>query len=479
MVRRRSVVLVSFGVALALSLFLIEVFVVSDPAPAPAQPTSRTAAAGPLRVSAQNGRYFATPDGRPVLLTGSHTWQNFQDTGPSDPPKAFDYPAYLDFLQRENHNFFRLWVWEQSRFSNEIKTDDYYTTPVPYLRAGSQSGMDGAPRFDLDQFNPEYFTRLRNRVEQAGQRGIYVAVMLFNGWSIEGCKGDQCENNPWKGHPFNKANNVNGVDGDKNANGSGEETQTLDVPAVTARQEAYVRKVVDTVGDLDNVLYEISNEAPTNSAPWQYHMIDHLKAYQSGRAKTHPVGMTSTYPDGDNENLWRSPADWISPNGDVSNPPPNSGSKVVLSDTDHLCGLCGDSSWPWKSFISGENPIYMDAYDGGYGIGGDMRDSTAVAIRANLGRVRDYAGRLDLTAVTPQPSLSSTGFCLAGPGKYLVYASGGSFTVDLGKSRGQTLNGQWLSPDTGQTVPVTGVRAEGSASFTAPFDGPGVLLLTS
>ena len=31
--------------------------------------------------------------------------------------------------------------------------------------------------------------------------------------------------------------------------------------AITALQEAYVRKVVDTVNDLDNVLYEISNES--------------------------------------------------------------------------------------------------------------------------------------------------------------------------------------------------------------------------
>ena len=30
---------------------------------------------------------------------------------------------------------------------------------------------------------------------------------------------------------------------------------------MTALQEAYVRKVIDTVNDLDNVLYEITNEA--------------------------------------------------------------------------------------------------------------------------------------------------------------------------------------------------------------------------
>jgi len=35
---------------------------------------------------------------------------------------------------------------------------------------------------------------------------------------------------------------------------------TLTVPAVTAIQEAYIKKVIETVNDLDNVLYEIANE---------------------------------------------------------------------------------------------------------------------------------------------------------------------------------------------------------------------------
>jgi len=39
------------------------------------------------------------------------------------------------------------------------------------------------------------------------------------------------------------------------------ETHSLLDPTVIALQEAYVRQVVDAVNDLDNVLYEISNES--------------------------------------------------------------------------------------------------------------------------------------------------------------------------------------------------------------------------
>src|ERR687897_2834948 len=69
-------------------------------------PTPRTAA-GPLRVSTRNPRYFTPPsaDGteRAVYLTGSHIWNNLHDgmgpgpVGPAD-PERFDFDGYLRFL---------------------------------------------------------------------------------------------------------------------------------------------------------------------------------------------------------------------------------------------------------------------------------------------------------------------------------------------------------------------------------------------
>src|SRR5438046_2849059 len=70
-------------------------------------------ATGPLRVDPQNRRYFTTGSGKAVYLTGSHTWGNFKDRAHVDPPPAFDYAAFLDFLVAHHHNFIRLWTWEQ------------------------------------------------------------------------------------------------------------------------------------------------------------------------------------------------------------------------------------------------------------------------------------------------------------------------------------------------------------------------------
>ena len=83
---------------------------------------------------------------------------------------------------------------------------------------------------------------------------------------------------------------------------------------MTALQEAYLRKVSDTVNDLDNALYEVANEAADYSTEWQYHVIRYLKQYEAEKPKAHPVGMTFQYKGGSNRVLYESPADWISPN---------------------------------------------------------------------------------------------------------------------------------------------------------------------
>ena len=71
-------------------------------------------ATGPLRVSTKNPRYFCDASGREVVLVGSHTWNSLVDMGRSDPPEAFDFEAYLDFLSRYGHNFIRLWAWDST-----------------------------------------------------------------------------------------------------------------------------------------------------------------------------------------------------------------------------------------------------------------------------------------------------------------------------------------------------------------------------
>ena len=94
--------------------------------------------------------------------------------------------------------------------------------------------------------------------------------MLFQAYAL------QFNRTATDGYPLDGRNNVNGFDA-----ASGDAANTLGVPGVTAKQEEYVRKVIDSVNDLDNVLYEIANEAGAYSTPWQYHMIDFIHRYET------------------------------------------------------------------------------------------------------------------------------------------------------------------------------------------------------
>jgi hypothetical protein len=439
---------------------------------------------GPLRPMAGNGRYFADETGKVVYLTGSHTWSNFIDSGDVNPPPVVDFTAYLNFLNARNHNFFRLWRAENARGGEA--GEDYWFSPMPYQRPGPGVAQDGQPKFDVTRWNQAYFDRMRERVVAAGERGIYVSIMLFDGWSVDSKFGGHV---PWIGHPLNAANNINGIDGDPNGNGNGEETHTLSAPispTITALQEAYVRKVIDTVNDLDNVLYEISNESPVTSVAWQYHMIRYVKEYELTKPVQHPVGMTVAWPGGSNGDLLASPADWISPNGDVNNPPAADGRKVILNDTDHLCGVCGDRKWVWKSLTQGTNPIFMDPYDGvdkerGFSESYDPDNPNDVSIRANLGYARTYAERMNLAVAVPRGELASSGYCLANAAssvaQYLVYQpESGPFNVDLSATPG-TLNVEWLNPETGIVTTGTPVAGGATRTLIPPFSGDAVLYL--
>jgi hypothetical protein len=139
-------------------------------------------------------------------------------------------------LQQRGHNFIRLWRWEQ--FKSRAAGGDFHLcmTPQPWARTGPEQAKDDKPRFDLDRFDEAFFDRLRERTIAAGDRGIYIGVMLFDGWALHLSPApDHVE-----GHPFHAANNVNGIG----------ITSILDYqvlpldPRVQALQETYIRKVV-------------------------------------------------------------------------------------------------------------------------------------------------------------------------------------------------------------------------------------------
>jgi hypothetical protein len=439
---------------------------------------------GPLRVHPTNPRYFSDGrSGKAVYLTGSHTWANLQERGYEGLTPDFDYVAYLDFMRRFQHNFMRLWACEHAMWL-PFTDKPIRFTPLPFERLGPGVARDGRPKFDLSRWHQPYFDRLRARVRLARERDIYVAVMLFQGFSIEqkGTRGvDPRRGNPWHGHPFHRDNNINGIDGDPQGTGEGRAVHTLACPEITALQEAYVGKVIDTLHDLDNVLWEISNESHSGSRDWQSHILRYVQRAEARKPSQHPVGMTVAWPDGSNAALLASEAAWISPNavgGYRDDPPAADGRKVILSDTDHLWGVGGNRAWVWKSFLRGLHPIFMDPYrDVRFG---GRYDPKWDDVRQAMGYTRMYADHMPLAAMTPQNGLSSTHYCLAHPGgAYLVYqpVAKQSFTVEL---RAGIYAYEWFDPSSGRIARTGRITASsGRTSFKAPFRGDAVLYFVS
>lgn len=446
-------------------------------------------AKGPLRVHPENPRYFTDgttlADGslKAVYLTGSHTWPSLIDRGAADPPPQFDFHWYLDFLARQDHNFIRLWgrhvTWYHDYGIGEKRV--LHAGPLAWPRTGPGDALDGKPKFDLSRFNEAYFDRLRDRVSSARDRGIYVSVMLFGGHYE--CTGG------WRGNPFHAANNVNGIDGDPDGDGRGSETQKLQVPAITRIQEAYVRKVIDTVSDLDNVLYEVGNECHTSSIDWQDHLIRYVREFEEGYSYQHPIGMTALYgeePQKDNALLFASAADWVSPQ--VSDAevrvdlPVANGRKVSLLDSDHwfISAILKDPvfgrDWVWKAFCRGHNPILMEQVplDSGSEVPVTTEDPGHVAARRAMGHTRRFADRMRLAAMKPAADLSSTKYCIANPStEYLVYQpEQGELTVELARGPYAV---EWFDPEHATKFkgePVAGGRRQ---MFKPPFVGAAVL----
>ena len=96
--------------------------------------------------------------------------------------------------------------------------------------------------------------------------------MLFEGWGI------QFSPDAYRNHPFYPMNNINDL-GLDTAESTRLEIHEMKHTKIVELQEMYLKKVLETVNDMDNVLFEISNENHQPSTEWKYYMIRFIKDY--------------------------------------------------------------------------------------------------------------------------------------------------------------------------------------------------------
>jgi hypothetical protein len=442
----------------------------------------------PLRALSTNPRYFTSGNGKAVYLTGSQTWNTFQDWGTNDRVQPIDFTAFVNMLLAHNHNFTLLWATELPTFHGFRTTasspPDITVAPHPWQRTGPGEASDGKPKFDLNKFNRGYFDRLHDRVRQLGAAGIYAGCYFFSGERLNVYRFSR------DGYPLSGPNNVNGVD-----DGGGTGAVTMTAPnAVTAIQDAYVRKVIDTLNDLPNVLWIVSEEAPANSTWWNSHVIAVARSYEAAKPLQHPIGYAVTMSLND-ANLLNSDADWIAPSARIS-PTTSCGSghpacKVNINDSDHSYWEMWkdppqtNRNYFWFNFTNGNQTLFMDPYVIYYprqnrnlspspinGIS-PTPDARWTNVRDTMGFIRGYADRMNLAAMAAQGNLASTGHALAntGPGdaEFLVYApSGGALDVNL-SGINAPFAVEWMNPETGVKTPGEPSHGGGTVTFVPPF----------
>jgi hypothetical protein len=183
-----------------------------------------------------------------------------------------DYTLYqrmIDAMADRGINYFRIAMTMGQPYGNSMN---------PYLRTGPGHAQDGRPKFDLTQFDQSYFDYWRRVVEHARNRGVVIQICMFDSWHA---RDEVVESNGesliWglKYDYYFHANNVNGLHVSR--------TTDLYDPGNTVfeYQQALIRKMIDTLGDLPNIVWEIANES--GQTPWEILHADYVTSYERSR----------------------------------------------------------------------------------------------------------------------------------------------------------------------------------------------------
>jgi len=232
-----------------------------------------------LRLHPENPHYFQFRGEPTVLITSGEHYGAVINLD-------FDYVAYLDELARYGFNHTRLFsgTYREIPGSFGIQGNTLAPAPgryaAPWARSDTPGYFDGGNKFDLTRWDEAYFTRLKDFVKSAGQRGIVVEVTLF-------CTmyGEEL----WKASPMHAANNVNGV-----GNVGRYEVYGLKEEALTDVQVAVTHKIVRELNPFDNVYYEMCNEPYERGGmhpDWQGRVIAAVREVEKTLPNQHLISL--------------------------------------------------------------------------------------------------------------------------------------------------------------------------------------------
>lgn len=200
--------------------------------------------AQPITLHPENPHYFQYR-GEPTVLVASTEHYGAVIN------KAFDFETYLKTLEEIGLNHTRIFLGDYFELPGAFcmphnpLAPDSSDVMAPWKRSNQPGYKLGGNKFDLDQWDDEYFTRLNAFMKSAQDKGIIVEVVIFFNCMI------------FDTSPLYGANNINDL-----PSYAAIEYRTLTHPGLIQRQKIYTQKLVEVLNQYDNLIINICNE------PW-------------------------------------------------------------------------------------------------------------------------------------------------------------------------------------------------------------------
>lgn len=426
--------------------------------------------------------WYWSDGGKPVLLLGG-----------SDDDNPFQWPkdrliAQLDRLADAGGNVIRNTMSDRKDGGWEV-----------YPFAKRQDG-----KYDLDQWNAEYWDRFEFFLSETARRQIFVQIEVWDRFDYTDNRTDDPKR--WENHPYNPINNDNYTEAETGLGrrypehpGANKQPFFFSTPEqrniskLLHYQEAFVNRLLDYSLKHDHVLYCIDNEtkadpewgefwtkliqkraaAAGKSVPITEMWDDwDLKAKRHRQTFDHPelysfvdVSQNNHNKDDEHWNNFQYVRQLL---GDAPRPINTTktygadGNKFGHNDQDAIERF-------WRHLLAGAASIRFHRPPSGLG----LSDKAVACIRA----ARKLESIIPLWTIDPAQSLLSSrdkneAYAAAEPGTaYAVYfPSGGEVILDVSDAIG-SLKGQWIDIDSGEIGPTGEYQGGGTIKLSPPDKG--------
>lgn len=380
----------------------------------------------PICLHPDNPHYFLYKGKPTVLITSGEHYGAVMNPD-------FDYKVYLKTLRKDGLNLTRTMsgAYFEPAGAFNIAKNTMGPEPKKYLCPWKRT-PDGV-KFDLNQWNEAYFSRLKDFVAEAQKQGVIVELSLFCPFY---------EDSQWALSPFNSKNNINGL-GDISRN----DVYTIDKnKGLLEIQEKMVRKIVDELKGFPNLMYEISNEPYFGgiTLDWQEYISKVITDAEKSFVHKHLI--TQNIANGSQKIEHPNPLVSVF-NFHYASPPKtvtlNYGLNKAIGDNETGFNGQKDSTYrkeAWEFILTGgglfnnlDYSFTVDNEDGTFNYPSAQPGGGSVTLRRQLGYLKKFMDSFNFVAMKPDTMVYTgvlTGknklIVLAEPGKqYAMYLMGG------------------------------------------------------